>query len=60
MSYGNLSDEIAYLRIDFNVAPSEFAALEHLFDRVVLSGMIILDDYERAGVYMPQKLAEDP
>jgi O-methyltransferase len=53
-------DKIAYLHIDLNQAPAEIAALEHLFDRVVPSGMIILDDYEWAGVYRPQKLAEDP
>jgi hypothetical protein len=56
----NSPDKIAYLHIDLNEAPAEIAALEHLFDRVVPSGMIILDDYEWAGVYRPQKLAEDP
>lgn len=56
----NSPQKIAYLHIDLNEAPAEIAALEHLFDRVVPSGMIILDDYEWAGVYRPQKLAEDP
>jgi hypothetical protein len=32
----------------------------HLFERVVPSGMIVLDDYEWSGTYRPQKLAEDP
>jgi hypothetical protein len=57
---GNSPDRIAYLHIDLNEAPAEIAALEHLFDRVVPSGMIILDDYEWSGPYRPQKLAEDP
>ena len=58
--HGNSPDKVAYLHIDLNEAPAEIAALEHLFDRVVPSGMIILDDYEWAGEYRAQKLAEDP
>jgi hypothetical protein len=57
---GSSPEKIAYLHIDLNEAPAEIAALEHLFDRVVPSGMIILDDYEWSGIYRPQKLAEDP
>jgi O-methyltransferase len=53
-------EKIAYLHVDLNEAPAEIAVLEHLFDRVVPSGMIILDDYEWAGIYRVQKLAEDP
>jgi hypothetical protein len=56
---GSCPDKIAYLHIDLNQAPAEVAALEHLFDRVVPGGMIILDDYEWSGVYRAQKLAED-
>lgn len=52
-------ERIAYLHIDLNNAPSEIATLEHLFDRVVPGGVIILDDYEWAGIYRAQKLAED-
>jgi hypothetical protein len=37
---------IAYLHIDMNQAPAEVAALDALFDRVVPSGIVILDDYE--------------
>lgn len=51
---------IAYLHVDLNQAPAEIAALDALFDRVVPSGLVILDDYEWAGVYRGQKLAEDP
>lgn len=52
-------ERIAYLHIDLNQAPAEIAALDHLFDRMVPGGVLILDDYEWAGVYRPQKLAED-
>jgi O-methyltransferase len=57
---GNSPQQIAYLHIDLNEAPAEIAALDCLFDRVVPSGMVILDDYEWADAYRPQKLAEDP
>ncbi len=52
-------ERISFLHIDLNNAPSEIAALEVLFDRVVPGGMIILDDYEWALAYRGQKLAED-
>lgn len=52
-------NRIAYLHIDLNQAPAEIAALDSLFDRLVPSGMLILDDYEWSGIYRPQKLAED-
>lgn len=57
---GNSPEKIAYLHIDLNEAPAEIASLEHLFDRVVPAGMIILDDYEWALAYRGQKLTEDP
>lgn len=53
-------ERVAYLHIDLNNAPGELAALEVLFDRVVPGGIIVLDDYEWAGVYRSQKKAEDP
>ena len=52
-------DRIAYLHIDLNQAPAEIAALESLFDRMVPGAILILDDYEWAGIYRAQKLAED-
>jgi O-methyltransferase len=55
----NCPDRIAYLHIDLNQAPAEIAALEHLFDRMVPGGILILDDYEWSGFYRSQKLAED-
>jgi len=56
----NAPDKIAYLHIDMNQAPAEIAALDHLFDRLVPAGMLILDDYEWAMAYRGQKVAEDP
>jgi hypothetical protein len=53
-------DRIAFLHIDLNQATAEIAALDALFDRVVPSGMVILDDYEWAMAYRRQKLNEDP
>jgi hypothetical protein len=53
-------DRISYLHIDLNAAQAEIGALEVLFDRVVSGGIVILDDYEWAMAYRPQKLAEDP
>ena len=53
------AERIAYLHIDLNQAQAEVAALEHLFDRLVPGGILILDDYEWSGIYRKQKLAED-
>lgn len=51
-------DKVAYLHLDLNNAEGEIAVLEHLWDRVVRGGMVVLDDYEWAG-YRKQKCAED-
>ena len=51
-------ERIAYLHIDLNEAAAEVASLEHLFDRMVPGGILILDDYEWS-LYRGQKLAED-
>jgi len=55
----NEPDKVAFLHIDLNNVEGEIAVLERLFERVSLGGMIILDDYEWAGIYRPQKQAED-
>jgi len=52
-------ERIAYLHIDLNQAKAGVAALDALFGRVVSGGMVILDDYEWASIYRPQKIAED-
>lgn len=51
-------EKIAYMHIDLNHAEYEIAVLDALFDRVVPGGMIVLDDYEWAWIYRPQKIAE--
>ena len=56
---GNSPDRIAYLHIDMNKAEFEIAVLDRLFDRVVPGGLVILDDYEWAGIYRDQKIKED-
>ncbi|WP_317204581.1 TylF/MycF/NovP-related O-methyltransferase [Janthinobacterium sp.] len=56
---GNSPQKIAYLHIDLNNAAFEIAVLDALFERVVPGGMVILDDYEWAGEYRVQKIAED-
>lgn len=55
----NSPQRICYLHIDLNSAKYEIAVLEQLFDRVVPGGVIILDDYEWAGIYREQKITED-
>lgn len=52
-------EKIAYLHIDLNSAEFEIAVLTELFDRVVPGGIVIMDDYEWAGVYRNQKIQED-
>lgn len=52
-------DRVAYLHIDLNNAAGEIATLEHLWERIVPGGMVVLDDYEWAGIYREQKRAED-
>lgn len=52
-------ERIAYLHIDLNKAEYEVAVLDILFDRVVPGGVVILDDYEWAGIYRNQKIQED-
>lgn len=52
-------DRIAYLHIDLNNHEGEIASLDHLWERIVPGGLIILDDYEWAGIYREQKRAED-
>jgi O-methyltransferase len=55
---GRTPDAIAWLHIDLNAARPEVETLERLFDRVVPSGVIVLDDYGWL-VHKEQKHAED-
>ena len=52
-------ESLAYMHIDLNNYEGEIAVLEALFDKVVSGGIIILDDYEWAGIYRAQKKEED-
>jgi O-methyltransferase len=51
-------DHISYLHIDLNSPAAEVACLERLFDRVVPSGIVVLDDYGWE-VFRAQRVAED-
>lgn len=55
---GRIPDKVAWLHIDLNAARPEVETLELLFDRVVPSGLIILDDYGWLAL-RAQKDAED-
>ena len=55
---GRAPDRIAWLHIDLNAARPEVETLEVLFDRVVPSGIIVLDDYGWLAL-KAQKEAED-
>jgi len=50
---------IAFMHLDMNSAAAEMGALEHLFERMVPGGYLVLDDYGWYA-YRAQKLAEDP
>ncbi len=57
-SFGDAApDRIAFLHVDLNDAQSEIAALDHLFDRVVPGGAIVLDDFGWAR-YREQMVVE--
>ncbi len=43
-------DAIAFLHVDLNDARSEGFAINYLYERVVLGGIIVLDDYANVGL----------
>ena len=51
----NCPKKIAFAHIDLNNMPAEIAVLELIYDRVVTSGIIILDDYGWSGYGDQQK-----
>lgn len=53
------TNKIAFLSIDMNTVIPEIAALEYFWDKIVIGGVIILDDYGYGNNYMEQKLAHD-
>ena len=56
---GNAPTRICYLHLDLNNVEGEIAILDHLFERVVSGGIIIIEGHERAGNFRNQKAAED-
>lgn len=54
----NTPEKIAFMHLDMNSAKAEIGALEHLFDRVVIGGSILFDDYGWQS-YRTQKQVED-
>lgn len=52
------STQIAFLHIDLNCTIPEVAAIDYLWDRLVPSAFILLDDYAYFG-YQPQKEGMD-
>jgi O-methyltransferase len=51
-------EHIAFLHVDMNNAEAERGALEVLFDRISVGGIVVFDDYGWTG-YQPQKAAAD-
>ena len=52
------SDAIAFLHIDLYCAPLEVASMKFLWGRIVVGGIVLLDDYAYNG-YRHQKLEID-
>jgi hypothetical protein len=52
------SDAIAFLHIDLNCAPPEVASMKYLWGRIVVGGIVLLDDYAYNG-YRHQKVEID-
>ena len=52
------SKEIAFVHIDMNCAKPEIDAGEYFWEKIVTSGVILLDDYAYPG-YIDQKYAWD-
>jgi hypothetical protein len=50
--------QVAYLHLDMNSAVPEVAALEYFWPKMVLGGVVLLDDYVYAG-YEPQREAHN-
>jgi hypothetical protein len=51
--------KIAYISIDMNNAFAEIAAIEHLWDNIVIGGVVVLDDYAYGPEFYEQKKAWD-
>ena len=45
------SDKVAYLSLDMNVAGPEIAAAEYFWDKMVVGGIMLMDDYGYSKKY---------
>lgn len=52
------SNKVAFLHIDLNCSPPEVAAIESMWDRIAVGGIVLLDDYAYYG-FQPQKEGMD-
>ena len=51
--------KISYLSIDMNNAKAEIAAIEYLWERLVIGAAVVLDDYAYGEEFRTQKNAWD-
>jgi O-methyltransferase len=52
-------DKLAYISIDMNNASAEIAAIEYLWEHLVIGGIVVLDDYAYGPEFLGQKNAWD-
>ncbi len=53
------TDKICFLSVDLNSAIPEIEALEYLWDKIVIGGIVVLDDYGYANKHEAQRVAHD-
>lgn len=53
------SEAISYLHLDMNCSAPEVATMEHLWDRIKVGGIILMDDYVYWGFESIRKGADD-
>lgn len=52
-------NRVSYISIDMNNAVAEIAAIEYLWTKLVVGGVVVLDDYAYGPEFMTQKKAWD-
>lgn len=59
-SFGNSKlEKVSYISIDMNNAFAEIAAIDYLWNKLVVGGVVVLDDYAYGPEFMEQKNAWD-
>lgn len=59
-SFASISlGRVSYISIDMNNAFAEMAAIEYLWEKLVIGGVVVLDDYAYGPEFMEQKYAWD-